>query len=77
MVIRICNIISDFILLVVTGWRTWGTVVTAKRARVQASFASLLLRDGVLITHRTELPSDVTKFGNQEFSTSREYCHGL
>lgn len=39
-------ICAETIVVVVTAYRTWGTFVNARRARLKASIASVLLRDG-------------------------------
>ena len=41
-------ITSDAIVIVVTWIKTWSTMRTAKALRVRLSFASLILREGIL-----------------------------
>lgn len=41
-------ILSDAIVIVVTWIKTWGTVRFAQRIKVEMSFTSLVLREGIL-----------------------------
>ncbi|KAI0807511.1 hypothetical protein C8Q74DRAFT_1188059 [Fomes fomentarius] len=45
---RSCMILSDAIVIVVTWIKTWSTVRFAQRIKVEMSFTSLVLREGIL-----------------------------
>ncbi|KAM5532021.1 hypothetical protein V8D89_014272 [Ganoderma adspersum] len=45
---RSCMIVSDAIVIIVTWIKTWSTIRIAKRLRVQMSFTSLVLKEGIL-----------------------------
>ena len=45
---RACMIVSDAVVIVVTWLKTWSTVRMAKRLRVNMSFTSLILKEGIL-----------------------------
>ncbi|KAI0702692.1 hypothetical protein C8Q76DRAFT_573020, partial [Earliella scabrosa] len=46
--VRISRIVQDIIVLGITWYRTFGTLVAARRAHVHTSVVSVLLRDGQL-----------------------------
>ncbi|KAI0702705.1 hypothetical protein C8Q76DRAFT_632548, partial [Earliella scabrosa] len=46
--VRIARIVQDIIVLGITWYRTFGTIIAARRANFHASVVSILLRDGEL-----------------------------
>ncbi|KAH9840607.1 uncharacterized protein C8Q71DRAFT_904709 [Rhodofomes roseus] len=45
---RVCSIVSDLLVIVVTWWRTYALKREADRLHMRASLATLLLRDGTI-----------------------------
>ncbi|KZT08759.1 uncharacterized protein LAESUDRAFT_648827, partial [Laetiporus sulphureus 93-53] len=46
LVARICPVVSDLIVLLVTWYKTSGLAIQARRLRLRAKIATLLMRDG-------------------------------
>ena len=45
---RVCAIVSDLLVIIITWWRTYAMKREADRLHIKASLASLLLRDGTI-----------------------------